>query len=141
MLSAKDLIKANWNCVHFEPLNNVTDVKAELNSYSQALIDVDFSHITSDNDLFSEISKVLKFPDYFGNNWDAFDECLSDMEWLPSSGYVLFSYGSDALWKNNPFIGGKLISAWLSAAEQWSHDNIPFHLVFVLSNTPATYDS
>lgn len=40
--------------------------------------------------IFMEFAAVLDFPSYFGRNWDAFDECLSDLEWLPSSGYILF---------------------------------------------------
>ena len=29
------------------------------------------------------------FPHYFGQNWDALDECLNDLEWLPGTCYVL----------------------------------------------------
>lgn len=33
-------------------------------------------------DLFSEITKKLYFPDYFGNNWNALDDCLQDLDWI-----------------------------------------------------------
>ena len=39
--------------------------------------------------LFDCLKKSLRFPDYFGYNWDALDECLADLEWLQKAGYVL----------------------------------------------------
>jgi hypothetical protein len=42
------------------------------------------------DDLFHEAVAALQFPNYFGWNKDAFDECISDLEWIPpGSGYVL----------------------------------------------------
>ncbi len=41
------------------------------------------------SDLYNELSSALQFPYYFGENWDALDECLTDLEWLHASGYVL----------------------------------------------------
>jgi len=38
---------------------------------------------------FNEISAAFQFPYYFGENWNAVDECLSDLDWLPAKGYVL----------------------------------------------------
>ena len=35
-----------------------------------------------DENLFKEFSSSLQFPDYFGENWAAFDECMGDMSWL-----------------------------------------------------------
>jgi hypothetical protein len=35
-------------------------------------------------------AKALSMPDYFGENWDAFDECLRDLSWLTQHTIVLF---------------------------------------------------
>ena len=35
--------------------------------------------------LFNAISKGLRFPGYFGQNWDALEECLRDLHWWPAS--------------------------------------------------------
>jgi hypothetical protein len=40
--------------------------------------------------LFQEWGAALQFPYYFGENWDAFEECLCDLEWLPAHTRVVF---------------------------------------------------
>jgi len=40
--------------------------------------------------LFQEWAAALQFPYYFGNNWDAFEECISDLEWLSGRAFVIF---------------------------------------------------
>ncbi len=41
-------------------------------------------------DLLRVLASGLKFPDYFGWNWDALDECLCDLSWLDApAGIVL----------------------------------------------------
>jgi hypothetical protein len=40
--------------------------------------------------LFDEFAAALQFPAYFGENCAAFDECLTDLGWLPAgAGHVL----------------------------------------------------
>lgn len=39
--------------------------------------------------LLEQISKSLQFPSYVGNNWDAFEESLSDLSWITSSKITL----------------------------------------------------
>jgi RNAse (barnase) inhibitor barstar len=46
-------------------------------------------HAKNKHDLLDILSRELKFPDYFGSNWDALEECLGDI--APNS--VLFIYG------------------------------------------------
>jgi hypothetical protein len=73
----------------------------------------------------------MQFPDYFGMNWDALDECLRDLEWLSGEGYVLFIHNAEQFWKKSPRIAGKFLELWIFAAEEWFHQEISFHLVFI----------
>jgi len=47
--------------------------------------------------LFNEFKAALQFPSYFGGNWGAFDECINDLEWLPSKGYILNIMSADEI--------------------------------------------
>lgn len=40
------------------------------------------ANISSKKALLMSLSQQLYFPDYFGFNWDAFEECLCDLWWL-----------------------------------------------------------
>jgi hypothetical protein len=43
-------------------------------------------------DLLRALAIGLKFPDYFGWNWDALDECMRDLSWLPDPGGVVLAH-------------------------------------------------
>ena len=39
--------------------------------------------LRSKQKLFTVLADKLRFPAYFGWNWDALEECLRDLSWLP----------------------------------------------------------
>lgn len=48
--------------------------------------------------LFDEFAAAFQFPEHFGDNWDAFNDCLTDLEWLRTDrGYVLVITEPDAM--------------------------------------------
>ena len=44
---------------------------------------VDFSSITSHKEVHPLLAEALDFPDYYGCNWDAFWDCITDMAGIP----------------------------------------------------------
>lgn len=37
----------------------------------------------------NEFAAAFQFPYYYGENWDAFEECLNDLSWIPAKGYLV----------------------------------------------------
>ena len=54
-----------------------------------ALWRVDIGHVHDKKDFTALVAKALAFPEWFGGNWDAFEDCLGDLSWHPAPGYVL----------------------------------------------------
>ncbi|MEU0876423.1 barstar family protein [Nocardia brasiliensis] len=57
-------------------------------------------HMATTSELFTEFAAAFQFPWYFGQNWAAFGECMTDLdEWLPpgSLGYALMVWNADAV--------------------------------------------
>jgi len=50
---------------------------------------IDLAKAHGKSGLFDAFAKALKFPEHFGKNWDAFNDCLSDLTWLDGRGWVL----------------------------------------------------
>lgn len=124
-----DLRKVSPVAVHFIQNDDVMD---DLNSLELMIMEGSLGKVMTDKDLFSVVSNAMQFPDYFGNNWDALDECLGDMDWLPSSGYILVLNDAAIGWRNCPYIIGRFVTSWLEASEYWVENGTPFHLVFVM---------
>jgi hypothetical protein len=75
------------------------------------------------NNLFDEFAAAFQFPCYFGENWNAFDECLADLEWLPASGYVLFvTNAADVLRDEPPSEFITFARLLHSISDEWSNN-------------------
>ena len=82
---------------------------------------------TLDN-FFREVSAALRFPDYFGWNWAAFDECLSDLEWLSFSEILIIIQDFDYIFKNEnqPDSYRDLLVKYLNISiDYWRDQDIP----------------
>jgi hypothetical protein len=130
-MQVTDLSRVSWQCIHFTRRDTLASLQGRLLEQGIIPATVDPAQISSEEELLSAVAEALRFPDYFGGNWDALDDCLRDMNWLPSAGCVLFVLGAQRLWSSHGPQAGQLVESWLLAAEFWSQQSIPLHLVFV----------
>lgn len=81
--------------------------------------------------LFGIVAEVLRFPACFGSNWDALDDCLTDLEWLAPVGIVLALRDANRACVENSLALRRFLASWSEANEFWLEANRPFHLLFV----------
>jgi hypothetical protein len=98
--------------------------------------------------LFDEFAATLQFPLYFGENKDAFDECIAEMDALPAgAGYVVVITDyvvvitepdqvlADAAVGDLAWLVDSLANAaeaWarpIDLGESWDRPAVPFHVV------------
>ena len=91
--------------------------------------------------LLTECARALDFPDYFGHNWDALEECLIDLEWLPAKGYVLLITDAVHVLPNDETEYETFLEILRDAGEAWgsgqagmgARRTTPFHALFAVS--------
>jgi hypothetical protein len=77
----------------------------------------------------------LHFPAYFGHNWDAFEECLTDLSWLPARGHVLIVSGVRESTRSAPEEMKTAGDVFKAAAARWKAQAALFFII--LSNNRA----
>ena len=75
-------------------------IRAAISGADVLVIELDGSKMRSIDRLFAEYQQRFSFPDYFGWNWNAFDECLGDLRWLPARKYVTIISHADQVLSN-----------------------------------------
>jgi RNAse (barnase) inhibitor barstar len=89
---------------------------------------LDVVKIELSKDVFKSISQALGFPKWFGENWDALEDCLSDLSWRKADGTVLLLRNFEALDQDRL---GILIDVLASSAEFWAGRGKAFFAVFI----------
>lgn len=90
--------------------------------------------------LLDELARVLGFPAHFGRTWDALEDCLTDLDWLPGDGYGLVIMSAHRLLARDPAEYATFVAlledvgrAWATAATGHpGRSAVPFHAVLVV---------
>jgi hypothetical protein len=91
--------------------------------------------------LLTECARALDFPDYFGHNWDALEECLADLEWSPAKGYILLITDAAHVLPDDEEEYVTFLEILRDAGEAWGSGQAgmgtrrptPFHVLFAVS--------
>lgn len=95
------------------------------------------------DDFFREISAAMRFPSYFGWNWAAFDECITDLEWLSFSKILIILDDFDVIFwneKSSNRLKDLLIKYLNLAVDYWISKNIPITVYLNQTNQDSEMD-
>lgn len=69
--------------------------------------------------LHDEFAAALQFPGYYGDNWNALWDCITDLGWMPADGYLLCLVGIEEVLPGDPEGFGVLLEILRDAARVW----------------------
>ena len=79
--------------------------------------------------LLDRCAVEFSLPSYFGHNWDALQDCLNDLSWVPAaSGYlVVYDHWQDT----DPSLHGTLVDVFTSAVAHWRKTPTPMAVLLL----------
>jgi hypothetical protein len=78
----------------------------------------------------------LRFPAYFGHNWDAFEELITDLSWAPARGYLLIYDHVSLFGRGQPEAWQTACAILAGSIEYWQAQGVP--LVVILRHAGRT---
>lgn len=83
------------------------------------------------NSFFNEVSAALQFPYYFGENWNAFRDCILDLDWISSETLVVVVTDSEQLLREEPLEQLRALIEYLQeAGEEFNLEGKNFFTLF-----------
>ena len=110
---------------------NEREVRAALRHSGFDLAPVQLDGTQGRKALLAAFARSLAFPDWFGGNWDALEDCLGDLSWRKAPGRVLLIEGGPDLAAHCAEDFGVLCDILACCARSWAPRRQPFFAVFL----------
>jgi RNAse (barnase) inhibitor barstar len=116
--------------IHVENLLALQDILLKAGIHSAVVSYIKLDSISEvELSMLRQIDQEFHFPDYFGYNWNAVDECIQDLSWLPAKGYCCFLLNSNEFESFDKEEFDIMLQVFESACEAWKRESIPFKLI------------
>ena len=112
--------------VHHLPHGPIDDLQTGASSAGCLVLRIDLFGVRNKDELLTAVGKALRFPEWFGHNWDALADCLTDMAWLPATGYVVILDRCDGIHARSESDFVTFLQIFQDSADIWREDEVPF---------------
>jgi len=100
-------------------------IQAEAAAQGWRCFHLDGETIVDKASFLAACQAAFALPDYFGNNWDALEECLNDLAWAPATGYIVLYDNVANFAAPDPTNWGTALYILRDAAGNWGHAGTP----------------
>ena len=116
---------------------DLSALEAAAKELGQAFFRVDLSRARNVPGFLKAMKRDLHFPEGFGNNLDALNDCLTDLSWHPAPGYVIVLDGSESL-RATPTSLAALNEVLACAVDAWKERDTPFRIFYLQEHAAAS---
>lgn len=142
MIAKSSLSSRESPWVHAIPEGaDVSQAMSEAESVGGAIVLLDGLMMGSPEELFRTYVREFHFPEYFGWNWAAFHECMTELEQFPARSYltvvshagkVLEGRSADfRIYLSQLEAIGKSWAGAFGRGSKWGGGEVPFNTVFL----------
>jgi RNAse (barnase) inhibitor barstar len=128
--------------VHHVGAHRAEAVASHVRAAGGLVCRLDGAAMRTEHDLFAETARAVRFPDYFGANWDALSDCLTDLSWVPAPAYLLVVAHADqvladeppdrlAVWRRVLSEAARVWGEPVQDGEWWDRPPVPFTVLLV----------
>jgi RNAse (barnase) inhibitor barstar len=94
-----------------------------------ALFRIDAGSVRTKSKLLGLIARELSFPAWAGRNWDALEDCVTDLAWITAPGIIIEIDALDTYAKADPDGFIILVDIFKAAAEYWRSQRKSFWVI------------
>ena len=128
------LKNADASGVYFLPTPRRAVIEAASSRLHFTVLTADIAEYPSAEKVLYQLGSALNFPIWYGANFDALFDCLTDPDWQPGKGHVLLISGISRLLIADPDAFATLVEVFQAAAEARREMHSPF---WILIDSPA----
>lgn len=133
-MSDKLLKNAHASGLYHLPSSRHAAIESAASHARFCVLGGDIADHASGEDVLHQLGSALKFPIWYGANFDALFDCLSDPDWQPAKGHLLLITGMARLRTTSPDAFATLIDVFQAVVEARRDQANPFWIVI---DTPA----
>ncbi|MGO4776197.1 barstar family protein, partial [Lysobacter sp. 2RAB21] len=101
----------------------LADAAADLD---YAVARADFAGCAGKDEALQRIARALRFPEWFGGNWDALNDSVNDLSWWPAPGYLLLIEHAGTWQSQYADEATILVEILNDAAQDWAKARVAF---------------
>lgn len=121
------------------PQHGIADLRAAAKDRGMVQFRVRLEGVRTKEGFLLAVSHALGFPEWFGHNWDALEDCLTDMTWQPADGYVVILSQADDFRAAQEEEFAAALRILDAAADFWREEGVPFWTLVDLRGDGGSY--